>query len=113
MERIDRNGGKPSVTTKSGTSSGYDLLVGAVGVNTGALKLFEEMGAGYRAPGTTKTHICELFLGERTIKTHFGNAMHMFLRKIHEDPALAFRIMQKMSRRILELDKELANPGSE
>jgi len=37
----------------------------------------------------------------------------LFLRKIHEDPALAFRIMQKMSNRILELDKELANLRSE
>ena len=79
VEGIDRNGGKPRVTTDKGTSTGYDLLVGAVGVNTGALKLFEEMGAGYRAPGTTKTYISELFLGERTIKTYFGNAMHMFL----------------------------------
>jgi len=37
----------------------------------------------------------------------------LFLRKIHEDPALAFRIMQKMSRRILDLDKELGNLRSE
>jgi len=32
----------------------------------------------------------------------------IFLRKIHEDPSLAFRIMQKMSQRIRELDGELA-----
>jgi CRP-like cAMP-binding protein len=31
----------------------------------------------------------------------------MFLRKIHDDPSLAFRVMQKMSRRIRELDDEL------
>jgi hypothetical protein len=37
----------------------------------------------------------------------------LFLRKIHEDPALAFRIMQKMSRRILDLDKKLGNLRSE
>lgn len=87
VEGIDRYGGKPRITTETGTSTGYDLLVGAVGVNTGALKLFEEMGAGYRAPGTTKTHICELFLGERAIKTYFGNAMHMFLLNL---PRLEF-----------------------
>ena len=34
----------------------------------------------------------------------------MFLRKIHEDPSLAFRIMQRMSRRIRELNEELAKP---
>ena len=32
----------------------------------------------------------------------------MFLRKIHEDPSLAFRIMQRMSGRIRELNGELA-----
>ena len=33
----------------------------------------------------------------------------MFLRKIHEDPSLAFRVIQKkMSRRIRELDEQLA-----
>jgi len=37
----------------------------------------------------------------------------LFLRKIHEDPALAFHIMQKMSLRIRELDQELANLRSE
>lgn len=31
----------------------------------------------------------------------------MFLRKIHEDPSLAFRIMRKMSNRIRELNNEL------
>jgi len=87
VEGIDRDGGKPRITTKTGTSTGYDLLVGAVGVNTGALKLFEAVGAGYRAPGTTKTYICELFLGETTIKTYFGNAMHMFLLNL---PRLEF-----------------------
>lgn len=32
----------------------------------------------------------------------------MFLRKIHEDPSLAFRVMEKMSRRIRELDDQVA-----
>lgn len=30
-----------------------------------------------------------------------------FLRRVHEDPSLAFRILQKMSCRIRELDNEL------
>ena len=30
-----------------------------------------------------------------------------FLRRVHEDPSLAFRILQKMSWRIRELDNEL------
>lgn len=32
----------------------------------------------------------------------------MFLRKIHEDPSLAFRVMERMSRRIRELDNQVA-----
>lgn len=32
----------------------------------------------------------------------------MFLRKVHEDPSLAFRVIQKMSRRIRDLNDEVA-----
>jgi len=31
-----------------------------------------------------------------------------FLRQVHEDPSLAFRILQRMSHRIRDLDAELA-----
>jgi len=31
-----------------------------------------------------------------------------FLRRVHEDPSLAYRIMEKMSRRIRDLDSEVA-----
>ena len=31
-----------------------------------------------------------------------------FLRRVHEDPSLAFRILQKMSERVRSLDEELA-----
>jgi hypothetical protein len=37
----------------------------------------------------------------------------MFLRKIHDDPSLAFTIMQRMSKRIRELDGELTRLASE
>ena len=87
VEGITFEGGMPCVSSKRGVSGGYDLLVGAVGVNTGALKLFEELGAGYRAPGTTKTWICEFFLGEETIRLYLGSSMHVFLPKL---PPLEF-----------------------
>jgi flavin-dependent dehydrogenase len=82
VEGIEFGNGKPRVVTKHGVSEAYDLLAGAVGVNTGALRLFEEMGAGYKAPGTTKTWICEFFLGEETIKLYLGSSMHVFLPKL-------------------------------
>jgi CRP-like cAMP-binding protein/flavin-dependent dehydrogenase len=87
VENIDRDGGKPRVATKSGVSGGYDLLVGAVGVNTSALGLFEGLGAGYKAPGTTNTWICEFFLGEETIRIYLGSSMHVFLLNL---PRLEF-----------------------
>jgi len=87
VDGIDFKGGKPRLTTMEGASGEYDLLVGAVGVNTGALKLFEELGAGYRAPGTTKTYICEFLLGQETIKIYMGNSMHVFLLNL---PRLEF-----------------------
>jgi len=31
----------------------------------------------------------------------------IFLRRVHEDPSLAFRILQKMSQRIRQLDEEV------
>ena len=87
VDGIDFNGGKPRVTTKEGASGDYDLLVGAVGVNTAALKLFEELGSGYKAPGITKTYICEFLLGQETIKIYMGNSMHVFLLNL---PRLEF-----------------------
>jgi CRP/FNR family transcriptional regulator, cyclic AMP receptor protein len=36
-----------------------------------------------------------------------------FLRTVHEDPSLAFRIMQKMSHRIRELDSEVVRLKAE
>jgi hypothetical protein len=37
----------------------------------------------------------------------------MFLRKVHDDPSLAYRVMQKMSRVIRQLDNELMRLRSE
>ncbi|HJX15151.1 MAG TPA: cyclic nucleotide-binding domain-containing protein, partial [Candidatus Deferrimicrobiaceae bacterium] len=37
----------------------------------------------------------------------------MFLRKIHDDPSLAFMIMQRMSRRLRELNAEITRLTSE
>ena len=37
----------------------------------------------------------------------------MFLRKIHDDPSLAFMIMQRMSKRLRELNAEITRLTSE
>ncbi|MBI5342286.1 MAG: cyclic nucleotide-binding domain-containing protein [Deltaproteobacteria bacterium] len=79
--------GKPQVKTKSGDSPAYDLLVGAVGINSSALKLFEGLGIGYKAPKATKTYICEFLLGQETIELYLGSSMHVFLLNL---PRLEF-----------------------
>lgn len=82
-----QNDGKPLIKTKQGHSHRYDLLTVAAGVNSPALKLFSDMGIGYKPPGTTKTFICEYHLGEEKIGHHLGSSMHTFLLSI---PRLEF-----------------------
>jgi flavin-dependent dehydrogenase len=84
---IDWEDGRPQVNSSSGPPQVYDLVVGAVGVNTYALKLFEGLGFGYRPPRATKTYICELAFGQETVQKYLGNAMHVFLLNL---PRLKF-----------------------
>jgi flavin-dependent dehydrogenase len=79
VDRVALVDTRPFVTTQKGDQAGYDLLVGAVGVNTPAMKLFELPGVRYRPPETAKAYICELFLGEDVITRYLGSAMHVFL----------------------------------
>ena len=79
--------GRPRVTTKSGRSEEYDLLAGALGVNSPDLKLFEGWGTGYAPPATTRTHITEILLGNDAIEKCLGDTMHVFLLDI---PRLEF-----------------------
>jgi len=69
----------PQVHTKDGQPKVYDLVVGAVGVNTPALGLFEKLGIGYKQPRTRKTCNIEFEFGSSYITTHLGNSMHAFL----------------------------------
>jgi CRP-like cAMP-binding protein len=70
------------------------LAVLGVGDVFGEMALFERMprSATVRALGEVRV----LTIDKKT-----------FLRQVHEDPSLAFRILQKMSYRIRELDTEL------
>jgi len=81
-ERVDGiawQDGKPQVKTRGGLSQTYDLLAVGTGVNSGTLKIFEELRLGYKAPQTAKTYIRELYLGREMIEKHLGSAMHVFL----------------------------------
>ncbi len=73
--------GRPCVQT-SETEAEYDLLVGAVGVNSSALKLFEDAGLSYKSPRVSKTYICEFCFGRDLIRRELGYSMHVFLLNI-------------------------------
>jgi flavin-dependent dehydrogenase len=73
---------KPQVSTKDGQPQVYDLIVGALGVNTPSLGLFEKLGIGYEQPKTRKTSNVEFELGSSHITTKLGNSMHAFLLDI-------------------------------
>ena len=75
------------VKIQGGEFQAYDLLAVATGKNTSALKIFERLNLGYKPPRTTKTYICEIFLGEEAIAQYLGSSMHVFLLNL---PRLEF-----------------------
>lgn len=75
------------VKAKGGEPRRYDVVGVSVGVNTAALKLFEGLDLGYKAPPTTQTAIREYYLGEELIAQYLGSSMHVFLLDI---PRLEF-----------------------
>jgi hypothetical protein len=87
VEKLEFEDGRPVVHARGRDPRSYDLLVGAVGINSNALKLFEGLGLGYRRPGDTRTFIGEIFLGSERVLKYLGAAMHVFLLRI---PRLEF-----------------------
>ncbi|MBF0179388.1 MAG: hypothetical protein HQM03_05095 [Magnetococcales bacterium] len=78
---------RPRVETKNGTARAYDLLIGAVGVNGGGMKLFEDWNFGYAPPETVKAYVSEFHLGCDNVQRYVGSAMNVFLLDI---PGLKF-----------------------
>ncbi len=71
--RIKAHGGAPQT---------YDLVAVTAGVNTAALKLFEELDFGYAPPRTTKCYVREYYLGEQAVAKYLGPSMHAFMLNI-------------------------------
>ncbi len=88
VDELTWNAGKPSVRARGGAESAdYDLLVGAVGINSPTVKMFEGFAQGYQRPASTKTLIREYFVGSDVIARTLGSSMHVFLLNI---PRLEF-----------------------
>ncbi len=79
--------GRPQVKAQGGDWQTYDLVGVAVGINSPALKLFENAGLAFKPPGTTKTYITEFLIGRETIKRCLGSSIHIFLLNL---PRLEF-----------------------
>ncbi len=84
---VEWEDGRPRVIDTDGTSSAYDLLVVATGVNSQAMQLFSDADHRFGAPKVQRTFICEFRLGEAVVRKTFGSSMHVFLLDI---PRLGF-----------------------
>ncbi len=81
VTRLELNDGGPRIFCGD-ESRDYDLLVGAVGVNSPGMRLFKALDFDFRPPATTKTYITELRRGEVEITRLFGSSMNLFLTDI-------------------------------
>ncbi len=82
--------GYPLVNTRTSEGQIYDLVTVTTGVNSPALKMFEDLDIGYTAPETTKTYLREYYLGHELVTKNLGNAIQVFLLDI---PRLEFGML--------------------
>lgn len=72
----------PQVQMKDKEPQTYDLVVGAIGVNSPSLALFENLGIAYRRPKVRKLFLTEIPMGFDAISSELGGAMHVFLLEL-------------------------------
>ncbi|MBF0311285.1 MAG: hypothetical protein HQL56_17345 [Magnetococcales bacterium] len=74
--------GLPCVHTRGKLSRTYDLIIGAVGVNSATLQSFENLGIRFKPPLVNRGYLSEIHLGLDVAQRHLGSAMHIFLLDI-------------------------------
>ena len=84
---VDRRDGLLHLVEADGTSSAYDLVCVASGVNSNFLRLLEGSGIEFGPPATTRTYICEFRSSREVVQSVLGDSMHVFLLGI---PRLEF-----------------------
>jgi flavin-dependent dehydrogenase len=87
---VERDDDSLRIKTSKNATVAYDLLAVATGVNSAALKLFEDKGLKYKPPQTTKTALCEYYLGRETVDRYFKDSLQVFLLDI---PKLDFAMI--------------------
>jgi flavin-dependent dehydrogenase len=81
VTELARQQGQIQVRSQN-TAETYDLVVGATGVNSTGLRLFEKLGVPSKPCETANAYITEIGLGHEGISRQFGSAMHMFLLNV-------------------------------
>ncbi|MBF0358435.1 MAG: hypothetical protein HQL70_07480 [Magnetococcales bacterium] len=74
--------GRPRLSWGENNHTTYDLVVGCVGLNSPALKLFIDLDFGYKPPKSTKAYVSELYFGEYEVVRLLEHSMHVFLLNI-------------------------------
>ena len=79
VDNISLEDQRPVVQARDATPRPYDLVVGAAGVNSPVLKVFEGLGFRYHMPRTAKTYVAEFHVGADQVAALLGDSMHVFL----------------------------------
>lgn len=87
VSAVEIKNGRPYLKTRQGISKGYDLLAVAGGVNSPVTKMFNKLPIDYQPPVSSKTFICEYYVGGKVLNQVLGSSMHVFLLDI---PRLEF-----------------------
>ncbi len=84
---VDWRDGLPGLKCADGSSSGYDLIAVASGVNSNFIRLLDRLPQPLEPPKTTRAYVCEYRASEEEISRILGNGVHVFLLAI---PRLEF-----------------------
>jgi flavin-dependent dehydrogenase len=79
---VDWPAGKPELRFADHTTSSYDLVAVAAGVNSRFIDLLDDHPEGFQPPKTTRGYICEFRSTEEEILRILGSSVHVFLLDI-------------------------------
>ena len=82
ITEVEWQDGYPWLQCADGTTSQYDLVTVASGVNSNFIKLLDDHPAGFEPPKTTRGYICEFRSTEEEIRRVLGSSVHVFLLSI-------------------------------
>lgn len=79
IDRIEYKDNRPILFSNNEKIIEPELVVGAIGINSHNIKMFEGINFGYSMPKLKTALIAEMSMDEDKIKEYFGNSIHIFL----------------------------------